>query len=122
MIGEDMFQYLPQILAVLIDKAGGTIELSDKDAERIHNMGTVELEFWKTDMFTGPFVKIRYNEVVNIQSETVPTSDRLMGILGEITQQRAEATARDLLGVCPDFTGGLSVDEYMDEQRGRGTE
>ena len=29
-------------------------------------------------------------------------------------------TARDLLGAAPDFTGGLSVDEYMDEQRGRG--
>jgi len=31
-------------------------------------------------------------------------------------------TARDLLGADPDFTGGLSVDEYMDEQRGRGQE
>lgn len=31
-------------------------------------------------------------------------------------------TARDLLGIAPDFTGGLSVDEYMDEQRGRGNE
>lgn len=29
-------------------------------------------------------------------------------------------TAKDLLGIAPDFTGGLSVDEYMDEQRGRG--
>jgi len=27
---------------------------------------------------------------------------------------------RALLGAAPDFTGGLSVDEYMDEQRGRG--
>jgi hypothetical protein len=49
-------------------------------------------------------------------------SDKLMEILGEIVQERREATARDLLGIAPDFTGGLSVDEYMDEQRGRGTE
>jgi len=49
-------------------------------------------------------------------------TDKLMEILGEITQQRMEVTARDLLGICPDFTGGLAVDEYMDEQRGRGAE
>lgn len=50
-------------------------------------------------------------------------TDPLMGILGEIVQERRKAmdvTARDLLGIAPDFTGGLSVDEYMDEQRGRG--
>lgn len=29
-------------------------------------------------------------------------------------------TARDLVGIAPDFTGGLSVDDYMDEQRSRG--
>ena len=29
-------------------------------------------------------------------------------------------TVWDLLGAAPDWTGGLSVDEYMDEQRGRG--
>lgn len=34
----------------------------------------------------------------------------------------AGVTARDMLGAAPDFTGGLSVDEYMDEQRGRGGE
>jgi|GEM_PF-4805526 len=33
-----------------------------------------------------------------------------------------EIGALDLLGIAPDFTGGLSVDEYMDEQRGRGGE
>lgn len=31
-------------------------------------------------------------------------------------------TAWDLLGIAPDFTDELSVDEYMDEQRGRGGE
>lgn len=31
-----------------------------------------------------------------------------------------EVTVADLLGIAPDFTGGLSVDEYMGEQRGRG--
>lgn len=35
---------------------------------------------------------------------------------------RTVVTAEDLLGVAPDFTAGLSVDEYMDEQRGRGAE
>ncbi len=34
--------------------------------------------------------------------------------------QGETVSARDLLGIAPDFTGGLSVDEYMDEQRGRG--
>jgi len=29
---------------------------------------------------------------------------------------------RDMVGIWPDMTGGLSVDEYMDEQRGRGQE
>ena len=28
--------------------------------------------------------------------------------------------ALDLLGIAPDFTGGLTVEEYMDEQRSRG--
>ena len=32
------------------------------------------------------------------------------------------ASAMDLLGIAPDFTGGLSVDEYMDEQRDRNPE
>lgn len=57
-----------------------------------------------------------------------------MGIYGEIVQARGKVlsdtvaalgvtvTALDLLGAAPDFTGGLSVDEYMDEQRGRGQE
>jgi hypothetical protein len=28
-------------------------------------------------------------------------------------------TAWDLLGIAPDFTGGLSVDDWMDQERGR---
>lgn len=51
-----------------------------------------------------------------------PASDKLMEIMSEIVQERVETTARDLLGICPGFTGGLSVDEYMNEQRGRGQE
>jgi len=33
-----------------------------------------------------------------------------------------EVPVRYMLGIWPDMTGGLSVDEYMDEQRGRGGE
>lgn len=69
--GRDIYNFLPQLLAVLIDRAGGTLELSDKDVERVANMGPVDLEYSTSDMFTGPFVKIRHNEVVNIQGETL---------------------------------------------------
>jgi hypothetical protein len=152
----DIYQFLPQLLAVLIDRAGGTIELSDSDVERVANMGPVELEYFQQNMFTGSFVKIRYNERVNIQGETVnnPVQRPLpegvhdnftydcMICGGTITviqstrqphECRVSETAkrfyanetvsiRDMVVIAPDFTGGLSVDEYMDEQRGRGQE
>lgn len=151
----DIYQFLPQLLAVLMDRAGGTIELSDRDVERIANMGTIELEYSRTDNFSARPVKIRYNERVNIQGETVnnPVQRPLpegvhdnftYGCIicgGTITvvestlqpheckvSDKAKAyygeplTAADLLGAALDFTGGLSVDEYMDEQRGRGQE
>lgn len=35
-------------------------------------------------------------------------------------QVEPAVSAWDLLGIAPDFTGGLTVDEYMDEQRSRG--
>lgn len=36
-----------------------------------------------------------------------------------ILAENGVVTARDLLGIAPDFTGGKTTDEYMNEQRGR---
>lgn len=35
-------------------------------------------------------------------------------------QVEPAVTAWDLLGIAPDFTGGLSVDEWMEQERSRG--
>lgn len=37
-----------------------------------------------------------------------------------VAERNPPMSARDLLGIASDFTGGLSVDEYMDRERGRG--
>jgi hypothetical protein len=41
-------------------------------------------------------------------------------VRGSDYRQPEPVSAWDLLGAAPDLTGGLSVDEYMDEQRSRG--
>jgi len=44
---------------------------------------------------------------------------RKVSVRGPDYRQEEAVSVSDLLGIAPDWTGGLTVDEYMNEQRGR---
>jgi hypothetical protein len=63
-------EFLPQILAVLIDRAGGTIALTEADMRRIAEMKP-DIQISTVDGFSGDALRIRYRDTATIEGEVV---------------------------------------------------
>jgi len=70
----DPLSFLPQILAVLIDRAGGEVTLSDRDVERIAHMRP-DLEFSVSFGFDGDVTHIRYRDRMTISAEAAEVAE-----------------------------------------------
>jgi len=78
-------------------------------------------KWWEERMDHDPAVELTDTEhgTQNGTTDGIGAAEKLLRARAA-DERTPPVSARDLLGIAPDFTGGLTVDEYMDEQRERG--
>lgn len=65
-MNEQLDRYLPGVLALLIERSGGVIALTDQDVERITSMKPV-IEVSQPADFSGDALRLRYREAPSIE-------------------------------------------------------